>query len=70
MRNSTRYIARKRWSEFAKDIKTVYRAVSLDEAVMLFEAFEQNGRKLPRLWLLFGERIGTLLSGYLSTQVK
>lgn len=40
MRNSTRYIARKRWSEFAKDIKAVYRAVSLDEAVMLFEAFE------------------------------
>ncbi len=31
MRNSTRYIARKRWSEFAKDIKAVYRAVSLDE---------------------------------------
>ena len=40
MRNSTRYIARKKWSEFAKDIKAVYRAVSLDEAVILFEAFE------------------------------
>lgn len=40
MRNSTRYIARKKWSEFAKDIKAVYKAVSLDEAIMLFEAFE------------------------------
>lgn len=40
MRNSTRYIARKKWSEFAKDIKAVYKAVSLDEAVILFEAFE------------------------------
>ncbi len=40
MRNSTRYIARKKWSEFAKDMKAVYKAVSLDEATMLFEAFE------------------------------
>ena len=40
MRNSTRYIPRKRWAEFAKDIKAVYKAVSLDEAVVLFESFQ------------------------------
>jgi len=40
MRNSTRYIPRKRWAEFAKDIKAVYKAVSLDEATMLFESFQ------------------------------
>ena len=40
MRNSTRYIPRKRWAEFAKDIKAVYKAVSLDEATALFEAFQ------------------------------
>ena len=40
MRNSTRYIARKKWAEFAKDIKAVYKAVSLDKALMLFQAFE------------------------------
>lgn len=42
MRNSTRYIARKKWAEFAKDIKSVYKAVSLDEAQVLFEAFEKK----------------------------
>ena len=40
MRNSTRYIPRKRWAEFAKDIKAVYTAVSLDEATTLFESFQ------------------------------
>ena len=40
MRNSTRYIPRKRWAEFAKDIKAVYKAVSLDEAAVLFESFQ------------------------------
>ena len=40
MRNSTRYIPRKRWAEFAKDIKAVYKAVSIDEAAVLFEAFQ------------------------------
>ena len=40
MRNSTRYIPRKRWAEFAKDIKAVYKAVSLDEATALFETFQ------------------------------
>ena len=40
MRNSTRYIPRKRWAEFAKDIKAVYKAVSLDEATALFESFQ------------------------------
>ncbi len=40
MRNSIRYIPRKRWAEFAKDIKSVYKAVSLDEAVTLFESFQ------------------------------
>ena len=39
-RNATRYIPRKQWAEFAKDIKAVYRAVSLNEAKTLFEAFE------------------------------
>jgi len=42
MRNATRYIPRKRWAEFAKDIKTVYKAVSLDEAVQLFETFQEK----------------------------
>ena len=40
MRNSTRYIPRKRWAEFAKDIKAVYKAVSLDEATVLFDSFQ------------------------------
>ena len=40
MRNSTRYIPRKRWADFAKDIKAVYKAVSLDEAAVLFESFQ------------------------------
>ena len=40
MRNSTRYIPRKCWAEFAKDIKAVYKAVSLDEAAVLFESFQ------------------------------
>lgn len=40
MRNSTRYIPRKQWAEFAKDIKAVYKAVSLDEATTLFESFQ------------------------------
>ena len=40
MRNSTRYIPRKRWAEFAKDIKAVYKAVSLDEAAVIFESFQ------------------------------
>jgi len=42
MRNSTRYVARKNWAAFAKDIKAVYRAVSLDEAKALFEVFESK----------------------------
>lgn len=40
MRNSTRYIPRKSWGTFAKDIKAVYKAVSLDEAAVLFETFK------------------------------
>lgn len=42
MRNAMRYIPRKRWAEFAKDIKAVYKAVSLDEATMLFESFQEK----------------------------
>ncbi len=45
MRNATRYIPRKDWVKFAKDIKSVYRAVSLDEAEVLFEAFKENWAK-------------------------
>lgn len=45
MRNSTRYIPRKRWTEFAKDIKAVYKAVSLDEATALFESFQTKWAK-------------------------
>jgi hypothetical protein len=37
--NATRYILRKRWLEFDKDIKEVYKAVSLDETDQLFESF-------------------------------
>lgn len=44
MRNATRYIPRKRWAEFAKDIKAVYKAVSLDEARTLFESFQEKWR--------------------------
>lgn len=47
MRNSTRYIPRKRWAEFAKDIKAVYTAVSLDEATTLFESFSNQMGNLP-----------------------
>ncbi len=39
MRNSTRYLSRKKWSEFAKDIKAVYKAPSLDQAKANFEEF-------------------------------
>ncbi len=45
MRNATRYIPRKDWVKFAKDIKSIYRAVSLDEAEVLFEAFKENWAK-------------------------
>ncbi|MGX8794899.1 IS256 family transposase [Fusibacter sp. JL298sf-3] len=45
MRNATRYIPRKDWVKFTKDIKSVYRAVSLDEAEVLFEAFKENWAK-------------------------
>lgn len=54
MRNSTKYLARKKWSEFAKDIKAVYKAVSLDEAKMLFENFvdkwEKESSSAVRVW--------------------
>lgn len=42
MRGSTRYIPRKNWAGFAKDIKAVYRAVSLDEAHGLFDTFKNK----------------------------
>lgn len=42
MRNSTRYIPRKNWAGFAKDIKAVYKAVSLDEAQTLFADFKSK----------------------------
>ena len=42
MRNATRYVPRKHWAAFAKDIKAVYKAVSLDEAKTLFESFKQK----------------------------
>lgn len=45
MRNSTRYIPRKHWAEFAKNIKGVYRAVSLDEAHTLFQDFETKWKE-------------------------
>lgn len=38
-RNATRYIPRKQWAEFAKEIKEVYKSVSLDEASALFKSF-------------------------------
>ena len=41
-RNACRYLPRKRWAEFSKDIKAVYKAVSLDEATVLFETFENK----------------------------
>lgn len=45
MRNSTRYIPRKDWVNFAKDIKSVYKAVSLDEASELFREFKNKWSK-------------------------
>ncbi|MCK8058445.1 MULTISPECIES: IS256 family transposase [unclassified Fusibacter] len=45
MRNATRYIPRKDWVKFAKDIKAVYRAVSLDEAKVLFDEFKKTWAK-------------------------
>lgn len=45
MRNATRYIPRKDWVTFAKDIKAVYRAVSLDEAQVLFTEFKSKWSK-------------------------
>lgn len=41
-RNACRYLPRKRWAEFSKDIKAVYKAVSLGEATVLFETFENK----------------------------
>jgi len=45
MRNATRYIPRKDWVKSAKDIKSVHRAVSLDEAQVLFDEFKSNWSK-------------------------
>lgn len=45
MRNATRYIPRKEWVTFSKDIKAVYRAVSLDEAKALFAEFKTKWSK-------------------------
>ena len=45
MRNATRYIPRKDWVTFAKDIKAVYRAVSLNEAQALFQDFKAKWNK-------------------------
>lgn len=45
MRNATRYIPRKQWVTFAKDIKAVYKAVSLDEAKELFEVFKSTWKE-------------------------
>ncbi len=45
MRNATRYIPRKDWAAFAKDIKNVYKAVSLDEARSLFDGFKEKWSK-------------------------
>jgi transposase-like protein len=42
MRNATRYIPRKSWVAFAKDIKAVYKAVSLDEANERFNQFKEK----------------------------
>lgn len=42
MRNSTRYLPRKKWAAFAKQIKGVYKAVSLDEAKVLFNEFTEQ----------------------------
>lgn len=47
MRNATRYIPRKHWAEFAKDIKAVYKAVSLDDAKVQFEAFVSKWQEYP-----------------------
>jgi transposase-like protein len=57
MRNSTRYITRKRWAEFAKDIKAVYKAVSLDEATVLFDSF-QTKWDAYQSESMFGQRTG------------
>ena len=45
MRNATRYIPRKDWVTFAKDIKAVYKAVSLHEAQVLFQDFKAKWGK-------------------------
>lgn len=47
MRNATRYIPRKHWAAFAKDIKSVYKAVSIDEANVQFESFENKWQEYP-----------------------
>lgn len=45
MHIATRYIPRKDWVKIAKEIKAVYRAVSLDEAKVLFEEFKTSWAK-------------------------
>ena len=48
VRNSIRYIPRKDWSRFTKDLKAIYGAVNASQARERFEQFQKDGADYPR----------------------
>ena len=47
VRNSIRYIPRKQWSAFTKQLKGIYGAVNVEEAQRAFEQFKQDWQGYP-----------------------
>ena len=43
IRNSLKYVARRRYDAVVKDLKSIYTAIDPDHALQALEAFEQNG---------------------------
>ena len=47
IRNSIRYIPRKQWSVFTKQLKSMYGAVNVEEARRAFDQFKQDWKGYP-----------------------
>ena len=53
IRNSTKYIPRKEWSRFTKELRTLYSAINVQQARKNFEAFKEHWAAYPgalRVW--------------------
>lgn len=61
IRNSIRYIPRKEWGRFSKELKTIYGAVNVKQARERFEQFCQDWRDIPALWR-YGRTISRMSS--------